>query len=88
MEKNKLLKNLQMYSFILVDTALFLDTHPRDKKALEYYAKMQEKFKAAKKEYTEKYGPLSIMDANPKQEKWEWVKGPWPWEAAANVELR
>ena len=35
-EKRKLLNQLQMYNFAVIETGLFLDTHPFNKKALAY----------------------------------------------------
>ena len=38
----------------------------------------------AKSEFVAKYGPLKVTDVS---DNFDWVKGPWPWEVEANVEL-
>ena len=45
---------------------------------------MNELYEKAKSEFVAKYGPLKVTDVT---ENFDWVKGPWPWEVEANVEL-
>ncbi len=78
-EKQKLMKNLQMYSFAVVETGLFLDTHPYNKKALEYFNKVKMLKDKAQKEYERKYGPV-VMTSNESDDKWDWALSKWPWE--------
>jgi spore coat protein JB len=68
-------------SFALDDCKLFLDTHPYDKEALEYYEKYRQIRKAAMREYRECYGPISAYDVEPAN-YWTWIDDPWPWEGA------
>ena len=49
--KKKLLMRLSALQFGMVETRLFLDTHPDDKEALELYNKYYEKHSALLKEY-------------------------------------
>ncbi len=81
MEDNKavLLKRVQICDFVLEETALFLDTHPENKEALEYYQKYLDLMNKAKEEYTQKYGPLmrTDYDGGP---VWTWATTSWPWE--------
>lgn len=79
MNKDALLKQLQMCDFIVFETALYLDTHKTDKEAIAYYNKHQEMAKKYRKEYTERFGMLKITDSK-SDDKWEWVTGKWPWE--------
>lgn len=37
--REALMKRLQMYDFVLTETGLFLDSHPKHAEALEYYEK-------------------------------------------------
>ncbi len=81
--REKLLKSVQQYSFAMLEAALFLDTHPDCADALAYYNKYKKLWQEAKAEYESKYGPLTVSsDAN--NSRWQWSKGPWPWELAAN----
>ncbi len=74
-----LMKYINEVSFALNDVTLYLDTHPDDTKALEYYHKYKEQRHQAVKEYEQCYGPLLNYDVNC-SERWTWVDGPWPWE--------
>lgn len=79
LEKNKLLKQIQMYDFCIDDISIYLDSHPNCKEGLEFFKKYNELRKVACAEYAEKYGPLSINAVNSTQ-KWTWISDPWPWE--------
>lgn len=78
-DRNKLLLYITQVSFAIDDLVLFLDTHPCDKDALEYYQKLKKARKESLAEYTHKYGPL-LNDNVDNSCYWEWVKEPWPWE--------
>lgn len=81
--REKLLKNVQIYSFAVLEAALFLDTHPDCAEALAYYNKYKKLWEEAKAEFESKYGPLTAAsDTN--NNRWQWAQGPWPWELAAN----
>lgn len=83
-ERNKLLNKVRMYNFAIIEANLFLDTHPENKDALMYLKKVNELYEKAKSEFVARYGPLKVTDVT---ENFDWVKGPWPWEVEANVEL-
>mgnify|MGYP002412878337 CR=1 FL=1 len=74
-----LLKRVQVCDFALVDAALYLDTHPEDKMALDFFKKYAELRKAAADAYVSKFGPLVWSDYNG-GDRWNWVDGPWPWQ--------
>lgn len=79
MNQKQLLMYITQISFALDDVALFLDTHPCDKEALEYYDKVKELRREALETYSCQYGPLQ-KDMNEDSCSWKWVKTPWPWE--------
>ena len=81
--KMKLLKKIQAESFAVVEANLYLDTHPTCKDGLEYFRRHKELCEKLKKEYEEKYGPLTAA-ASEGTKKWEWVTEPFPWELDAN----
>ena len=83
-EREKGMCALQRTSFALVETVLFLDGHPCDTDALEYYRKMKEKYDEALKDYEENFGPISVHGVNC-EKGWTWVETPWPWEMEANA---
>ena len=65
--------------FVLVETLLYLDTHPQDAKALVYYSEMKCKYEQARKRYNELIGPLQFTDCT-NENYWSWVATPMPWE--------
>lgn len=81
LEKDSLLKKVQTYDFVLVDLNLYLDSHPNCPYALEHYNRTLRLRDEAAKEYTEKFGPLTIRDVKDTTH-WTWTDGPWPWESS------
>lgn len=77
--RDVLMKRLQICDFVLIETALFLDTHPKDREALAHYNKYLEMKKETLAEYTENYGTVTQNQLHSK-DKWDWVENPWPWE--------
>lgn len=83
-ERQRLLHRVQICDFVLDDVRLYLDSHPCDRAALDYYKKHLEMRDKAYKEYVEQYGPLTSLDSAVFNcDKWTWVDGPWPWEREA-----
>ena len=79
MNKCQLLKRLKALDFAVIEASLFLDTHPKDPKALAYFREKNEERQMAYDQYVEMYGPLTIFDAKA-SDSWDWVETPWPWE--------
>ena len=78
-ERQVLLNRVQVCDFVLLETALFLDSHPDDQQALAHYRKHLEMRKAAAAAYVEQFGPLCQADLGDGA-RWDWVDGPWPWQ--------
>ena len=80
-DKQVLLNRIQICDFVLTEVNLYLDTHPNDKAALDYYKKHLDMRNEAHALYVKKYGPLTSgdYDGGP---TWNWVDGPWPWQIA------
>lgn len=76
----ELLRRIQALEFTAIDLNLFLDTHPREQRALEDYNRVARELAAAKREYEETYGPLVNFGHAPSQGGWRWPDEPWPWE--------
>ncbi len=80
MKQNQMLHYINMVSFAVIEANLFLDTHPCDQEALEYFRHYSKLRNKAMKEYAESYGPLTVDTNSNNSDTWEWVKSPWPWE--------
>ena len=78
MNREKDLRKLQALQFALHETILYLDGHPNNTQAMEYYKNMQSQVKTAYDEFTSKYGPLTAGEV--KGDSWSWINQPWPWE--------
>lgn len=79
-ERERELKKVMGYFFAAHDLALYLNTHPTDKRALKMHADVAQKAKEAGAAFERKYGPLSAINCTD-TERWCWNDGPWPWEA-------
>lgn len=78
-DRNCMLKEVMALKFSVYDLALYLDTHPFDQEALCLYKELHEQAENKKKEYEDKYGPLTMDNAATNCE-WRWIENPWPWE--------
>ena len=75
--RQKMLKALQTYSFVVYDTQLYLDAYPDCKEALMNYNKYRTLEARARIDYESKYGPIvAPFECN----SWQWTSGPWPWQ--------
>lgn len=78
--RDKLIKEIQIASFAVVETNLYLDTHPCDEIALAALKKYAEARKNAIKEYESLYGPIFPFNVSDGDDCYRWVKEPFPWE--------
>ena len=75
--KSCMLKEIKDLQFAIIELALYLDTHPDDKKALCLHKKYCKELEDLKDKYQKAFGPLTI---NFPCNKWKWIDEPWPWE--------
>lgn len=75
----ELLRKIGMYDFVAMEAAMFLNTHPNDKVALDYFKTYCKKSKEAKEEYAARCGPIEICQSG-RNDTWDWLDSPWPWE--------
>ncbi|QOV20582.1 spore coat protein CotJB [Blautia liquoris] len=81
MNQQQLLCTINELSFAIVDVSLYLDTHPDDQDALDYFHEKSVLRKKAVDRYTTMCGPLTIEAADDRASgNWDWVTQPWPWE--------
>ncbi|MCI5742012.1 MAG: spore coat protein CotJB [Lachnospiraceae bacterium] len=79
MSQKQLMQWINMVSFAVNDIILYLDTHPDDEEALNYFNHYKEMRKQALRAYADQYGPLTI-DTAQVNNHWCWATQPWPWE--------
>ncbi len=77
-EQQKWMEAVYANGFAADEARLFLDTHPDDAAALEYYNKKMELYQRAVANYEQHCGPISPHSAG--RDGWKWAKCPWPWE--------
>lgn len=80
-EQQKLLHEVGILEFIVVELTLYLDTHPEDQEAMEYFHHYNRLCNQAKKEYSARFEPLEVefMDTD-HGDKWKWSTSKMPWE--------
>ncbi len=85
-ERKKALMRVQTFGFALDEAVLFLDTHPNDAQALEYYHEKLKMYNDAVAFYIKTFGPLEFTQVQ-KGHGWTWAKDCLPWEDECNVEI-
>ncbi|MDD6570952.1 MAG: spore coat protein CotJB [Thermoflexaceae bacterium] len=74
-----LMKSIYEIGFSLDDMILYLDTHPKDREALDYYHKLHKQYHELVRLYSRNYGPLFAKDVH-NENYFSWVNRPMPWE--------
>ncbi len=79
MNQKELYEWIMMLGFCAVDMMLYLDTHPDDEEALNYFNQCNTLYNAAKQSYQEQF---DLLNAFSEQERfsWDWNTAPMPWE--------
>lgn len=80
---SELSRQIDAVEFALVETILYLDAYPENRRALEYYQTLLSERARLVEQYEKTVGPLTAY-GNKNNTSWDWVKTPWPWETAAN----
>ena len=83
-EAKKLIRELQLLDFSLIDTILYLDAYPCSSEALEHYHKLLTEKKKVEELLEQSGYPITAKN-NISTSVWEWTDGPWPWELEANM---
>ena len=63
-EQEKLLHDIGVLGFVVIELSLYLDTHPTDQNALKYFNHYNRLANQARQEYSSKYTPLTISCAD------------------------
>ena len=78
-EGMRMLNDIRIVDFVLVDLSLYLDTHPFDQEAMEYFNHYNRIKGQMEKEFSQKYFPLNLRLTDCGKE-WRWGEAPLPWE--------
>ena len=78
--RKQMLDWVNMVSFAVTESNLYLDTHPTYPAALSYVQEYTRLRNQALNDFASMYGPLTVDTARANQKMWEWVNDPWPWE--------
>ncbi len=76
-------KRMQAVDFAIVETVLYLDAYPESREAMAYYQKLIAEREMLADSIHTQCGPTTARD-NKDPGEWDWIKGPWPWQAEAN----
>lgn len=77
LNKQGLLREIQVAKFALIEAQLFLDTHPCDQEAMDFFCCQKEKLDELLKCW-EEVCPMIRKDDG--EMCWAWVDTPWPWQ--------
>ena len=77
--ENQLLQKVYETGFALDEITLYLDTHPHDRRAQEYFNHYNRIKNQMEKEFSQKYFPLNLRLTDCGKE-WRWGEAPLPWE--------
>jgi spore coat protein JB len=77
--KNNVIKAVYELGFVMTEVLLYLDTHPNDSEAIEYYAEMRQRYNEAVEAYENMIGPLSFNRTGA-DNYFDWAATPLPWE--------
>lgn len=76
-KREEMIMKIRELDFAVEDIALYLNTHPDDRRALCLHNTYAKQLRDVKDKYQRVYGPLTIdFPCN----KWRWLETPWPWE--------
>lgn len=80
-DEERLMQKVRESAFALHELVLFLDTHPRDRRAFSAYKAWQKQYETYKAEYEANFGPLCAYRV--KATGYDWCARPWPWQVCA-----
>lgn len=77
--KSDLMMLIQSTNFALIETSLYLDTHPDCPCGLEKYHEYRKKLLSAIAIYEKRFEPITIYGMC-SDDYWTWGNEPWPWQ--------
>lgn len=79
--KKRMFDKVNELSFAVVEMTEYLDTHPYEKEAIDYFCHLNKECNKAKKEYSEHVSPLEVdaIDQLNSGKMWRWALEDLPW---------
>lgn len=81
---DKVLEKLTLLDFLAVDLALYLNTHPDDKRTIEKYNAVVEEADKLRAFYEDNVGPLYSFRSGSDERYFSWIDNPQPYEWCFN----
>ena len=80
-ERMMMKRRIDALDFAILETELFLDTHPHDRRAMQMLCEYRRRRQDEIARYESRFGDYIVTtdDVNP-SDHWEWINSPWPWE--------
>ena len=78
-DKARIIQNVYELGFVMTEMLLYLDTHPNDQEAIEYYTVMKRRYNDAVEAYELNIGPLTFTSTSV-DNYFNWEATPLPWE--------
>lgn len=91
-EQRNLMQKIYETGLAMDDIILYLDTHPDDNTAFQYYQEIRDRLAKYKADYNMNFGPLTFESVYPRRNNnscgcenqvssnWTWLNSPMPWE--------
>ena len=76
-------RDLQALGFAVVELGEYLDTHPGDARAAELFRSYSGLYAQAAGAWEAENGPI-VQRSAVGESGYDWLRGPWPWQYAAN----
>lgn len=83
-EQQTLLQQINILDFTLTEILEFMDTHPNNQMALDYYCHYNQLKKNACSEFARKYYPLTKDEIQQSKTRYSWEDAPLPWDYCTN----
>ena len=77
--KSRIIQNVYELGFVMTEALLYLDTHPNDNEAIEYYNTMKKRYNDAVEAYENSIGPLTFNSTGVNN-YFDWAATPLPWD--------
>lgn len=79
-EYYKLLEEIQVVDFVIIELNHYLNTHPQDQEAINQYNEYVKIRRSLVKTFEKEFGALTGFGYYYSKYPWDWKEAPWPWQ--------